>query len=109
MSEAQFERVQRLMQRGIEEGATLVAGGTGRPEGIRKGFYARPTVFAGVRNDMTIAREEIFGPVLCIIPYDSGSKSADVSSAFSRTGAFGSNSARFCADSPPVIERSSVL
>ncbi len=58
------------MQRGIEEGATLVAGGTGRPEGIRKGFYARPTVFAGVRNDMTIAREEIFGPVLCIIPYD---------------------------------------
>lgn len=70
MSEAQFERVQRLMQRGIEEGATLVAGGTGRPEGIRKGFYARPTVFAGVRNDMTIAREEIFGPVLCIIPYD---------------------------------------
>jgi acyl-CoA reductase-like NAD-dependent aldehyde dehydrogenase len=66
-------------------------------------------VFAGVRNDMTIAREEIFGPVLCIIPYDSGSKSADVSSVFSRTGAFGSNSARFCADSPPVIERSSVL
>ena len=70
MSEAQFERVQRLIQRGIEEGATLVAGGTGRPEGLRKGFYARPTVFAGVRNDMIIAREEIFGPVLCIIPYD---------------------------------------
>ena len=70
VSEAQFERVQRLIQRGIEEGATLVAGGTGRPEGLRKGFYARPTVFAGVRNDMIIAREEIFGPVLCIIPYD---------------------------------------
>jgi aldehyde dehydrogenase (NAD+) len=54
----------------LPEGATLVAGGTGRPEGIAKGYFARPTVFSGVSNDMTIAREEIFGPVLSILPYD---------------------------------------
>jgi aldehyde dehydrogenase (NAD+) len=69
-SEAQFEKVQRLIKKGIEEGAELVTGGPGRPEGISKGFFVRPTVFANVRNDMTIAREEIFGPVLSIIPYD---------------------------------------
>ena len=62
-SKAQFEK-------GIEEGATLVAGGPGRPEGICKGFFVKPTVFSDVRNEMTIAREEIFGPVLCIIPYE---------------------------------------
>ncbi len=67
---AQFEKVGRLIQKGIDEGAKLVAGGPGRPDGLTKGFYARPTVFADVRNDMTIAREEIFGPVLCIIPYE---------------------------------------
>jgi aldehyde dehydrogenase (NAD+) len=67
---AQFEKVERLIQKGIDEGAKLVAGGTGRPDGLAKGYYARPTVFADVRNDMTIAREEIFGPVLCIIPYE---------------------------------------
>jgi aldehyde dehydrogenase (NAD+) len=69
-SRAQFEKVQRLIKAGIDEGAKLVAGGEGRPEGIGKGYFARPTVFSGVRNDMTIAREEIFGPVLCILPYD---------------------------------------
>jgi len=69
-SEAQFEKVQRLIRKGMEEGAELVAGGPGRPEGIRKGWFARPTIFANVRNDMTIAREEIFGPVLSIIPYE---------------------------------------
>ena len=68
---AQFEKVERLIQKGIDEGAKLVAGGPGRPDGLAKGYYARPTVFADVRNDMTIAREEIFGPVLCIIPYES--------------------------------------
>ena len=67
---AQFDKVGRLIQKGIDEGAKLVAGGPGRPDGLTKGFYARPTVFADVRNDMTIAREEIFGPVLCIIPYE---------------------------------------
>jgi aldehyde dehydrogenase (NAD+) len=69
-SKAQFEKVQRLILQGIEEGANLIAGGAGRPEGIGKGYFVRPTVFADVRNDMTIAREEIFGPVLSIIPYE---------------------------------------
>ena len=69
VSKAQFEKVQRLITEGIEEGATLVAGGAGRPDGITKGFFVKPTVFSNVGNDMTIAREEIFGPVLCIIPY----------------------------------------
>ncbi len=67
---AQFEKVQRMIEAGIKEGATLVAGGPGRADGHTRGYFARPTVFAGVRNDMTIAREEIFGPVLCIIPYE---------------------------------------
>jgi len=67
---AQFEKVQRLIGKGIEEGAHLVAGGLGRPEGLAQGYFVKPTVFAEVRNDMTIAREEIFGPVLCIIPYE---------------------------------------
>jgi aldehyde dehydrogenase (NAD+) len=71
VSEQQWNKVQDLIQKGIDEGATLAAGGTGRPEGIGKGYFARPTVFANVSNDMTIAREEIFGPVLSIIPYDS--------------------------------------
>jgi aldehyde dehydrogenase (NAD+) len=69
-SKAQFDKVQRLINEGIREGATLVAGGPGRPDGFEKGYFAKPTVFADVRNDMTIAREEIFGPVLSIIPYE---------------------------------------
>jgi aldehyde dehydrogenase (NAD+) len=70
VSKAQWEKVQNLIQRGIDEGATLVAGGTGRPAGLERGFYVKPTVFTNVSNDMTIAREEIFGPVLAIIPYE---------------------------------------
>jgi aldehyde dehydrogenase (NAD+) len=70
VSQAQFDKVQRLIQLGIEEGATLVTGGRGRPDGINKGYYAKPTIFADVKNSMTIAREEIFGPVLCILPYE---------------------------------------
>jgi len=70
VSRDQLEKVQRLIHQGIEEGATLVAGGLGRPEGITKGYFVKPTVFSDVRNDMTIARDEIFGPVLCIIPYE---------------------------------------
>jgi aldehyde dehydrogenase (NAD+) len=66
----QFQKVQAMIQKGIDEGATLVTGGVGRPPGLNRGYYVRPTVFANVRNDMTIAREEIFGPVLCILPYD---------------------------------------
>ncbi len=67
---AQFEKIQRLIGQGIAEGAELVTGGLGRPDGLDRGYYIRPTVFANVRNDMTIAREEIFGPVLCILPYE---------------------------------------
>ncbi|NBC21551.1 MAG: aldehyde dehydrogenase family protein [Alphaproteobacteria bacterium] len=66
----QYQKVQDLIQKGIDEGATLVTGGTGRPEGLNRGYFARPTVFADVTNDMTIAREEIFGPVLVMIDYD---------------------------------------
>lgn len=68
-SEGHFNKVQDLIETGIKEGARLVAGGLGRPEGINKGYYVRPTVFADVNNNMTIAREEIFGPVLVMIPF----------------------------------------
>ena len=71
VSELQWNKIQGLIQKGIDEGATLAAGGTGRPDGLETGFYVKPTVFADVNNDMTIAREEIFGPVLSIIPYES--------------------------------------
>lgn len=70
-SEAQFQRVQRYIQLGMEEGATLVTGGLGRPEGLNRGFYVRPTVFADVTSNMIIAREEIFGPVLSLLSYGS--------------------------------------
>ena len=69
-SEVQFEKVQALTQIGIDDGATAVAGGTGRPDGIDKGFFVRPTVFTNVTYDLTFAREEIFVPVLCIIGYE---------------------------------------
>jgi len=66
----QFEKVQSMIEIGIKEGATLVAGGVGRPDGFNRGYFVRPTVFANATNEMTIAREEIFGPVLTIIPYE---------------------------------------
>jgi aldehyde dehydrogenase (NAD+) len=69
VSSIQYEKIQALIKKGIEEGATLVAGGPGRPAGVDKGYYVQPTVFANVTNDMTIAREEIFGPVLTIIGF----------------------------------------
>jgi len=69
-SKSQCDKVQRLISQGIEEGAELITGGLGHPEGINRGYFVRPTVFGNVRNDMTIAREEIFGPVLCIVPYE---------------------------------------
>jgi aldehyde dehydrogenase (NAD+) len=69
VSQKQWERVQRYIGIGVDEGARLIAGGAGRPEGIASGWFVRPTVFSGVTNDMTIAREEIFGPVLSIIAY----------------------------------------
>ncbi|WP_120500672.1 aldehyde dehydrogenase family protein [Roseovarius sp. EL26] len=70
VNELQFNKIQDLIQQGIDEGARLIAGGVGRPDGLNRGFYVKPTVFADVNNDMTIAREEIFGPVLSIIPFD---------------------------------------
>jgi aldehyde dehydrogenase (NAD+) len=69
-SRNQFQKIQALIQKGIDEGATLVAGGIGRPDGLYKGYYVKPTIFANANNAMTIAREEIFGPVLTILAYD---------------------------------------
>jgi len=69
-SVVQWRKVQDLIKKGVVEGAKLVCGGTGRPEGLTRGYYSKPTVFSNVKNDMAIAREEIFGPVLCILPYD---------------------------------------
>jgi aldehyde dehydrogenase (NAD+) len=70
VSEVQFNKIQRLIEAGVAEGATLVAGGPGRPEGLEKGYYVKPTVFANVTSDMTIAKEEIFGPVVSILGYE---------------------------------------
>ena len=72
VSKVQYDKIQGLIAKGIEEGAELVTGGTDRPEGMDSGYYVRPTVFGGVSNDMTIAQEEIFGPVLSILPYEDG-------------------------------------
>ena len=74
----QYERVQSLIQKGIDEGATLLAGGTGKPEGRNIGYFCKPTVFGDVNNDMTIAREEIFGPVLSIIPFESEEEAIEI-------------------------------
>jgi aldehyde dehydrogenase (NAD+) len=78
VSKIQFDRVESYIEKGIKEGAKLVTGGLGRPEGLLKGYFVRPTVFSNVRNDMVIAREEIFGPVLCILPYDSEEQAIDI-------------------------------
>ena len=69
VSDVQFKKVQNLIQKGIDEGAELLIGGTGKPDGLGKGYYAKPTVFADVKNDMAIAKEEIFGPVLSMLTY----------------------------------------
>jgi aldehyde dehydrogenase (NAD+) len=78
VSQAQFDKIQRLIKQGLDEGADLVAGGPGRPEGLDRGYYVRPTVFSNVKNDMTIAREEIFGPVLSILPYDTEEQAIEI-------------------------------
>jgi aldehyde dehydrogenase (NAD+) len=78
VSELQWNKIQTLIRKGIEEGATLVAGGPGKPEGLERGYYVKPTIFADVTNDMTIAREEIFGPVMAILPYDSLDQAIEV-------------------------------
>ncbi len=78
VNELQWNKIQGLIQKGIDEGARLVAGGTGRPDGLNKGFYVRPTVFADVSNDMTIAQEEIFGPVLTILPFEDEAEAVEI-------------------------------
>jgi len=70
VSETQFNKIQTLIKKGIDEGAKLVAGGVGKPDGLEKGYFVKPTVFADVNNQMEIARTEIFGPVLSIIPFE---------------------------------------
>ena len=77
-SRIQFEKVQALIQKGIDEGAQLVAGGVGKPSGLETGYFCKPTIFAGVNNQMSIAREEIFGPVLTIIPFDTEQEAIDI-------------------------------
>jgi len=78
VSETQFNKIQTLIQRGIDEGAKLVAGGTGKPKGLEKGYYVKPTVFADVNNQMEIARTEIFGPVLSIIPFENENEAISI-------------------------------
>jgi aldehyde dehydrogenase (NAD+) len=70
VSEAQWNKVQALIKKGVDEGAKVVTGGLGRPDGLEHGYFVKPTILAGVTNDMDVAREEIFGPVLCILGYD---------------------------------------
>ena len=78
VSKVQFDKIQRLIEAGIKEGAQLAAGGPGLPEGLTRGYYVKPTIFGGVRNDMTIAREEIFGLVLSILPYESEEEAVEI-------------------------------
>ena len=78
ISETQFNKIQTLIQKGIDEGAKLVAGGTGKPEGMNDGYYVKPTVFADVNNQMEIARTEIFGPVLSVIPFETEEEAIEI-------------------------------
>jgi aldehyde dehydrogenase (NAD+) len=71
VSQRQYDRIQSYIRKGIEEGAEILRGGEGHPQGLDAGYFVKPTVFVNVRNDMAIAQEEIFGPVLCVIAYDS--------------------------------------
>lgn len=78
VSNLHFDKVQGLIQKGIDEGATLALGGTGRPEGHEQGYFVRPTIFTDVNNDMIIAREEVFGPVLAMIPFDTEEEAIEI-------------------------------
>ncbi|MFC3527607.1 aldehyde dehydrogenase family protein [Paracoccus mangrovi] len=78
VSKLQWDKIQDMIQQGIDEGARLVAGGPGLPEGVNRGYFVRPTVFADVTNEMSVARQEIFGPVLSIIPFDSEEEAVDI-------------------------------
>jgi aldehyde dehydrogenase (NAD+) len=77
-SRVQFDKVQGLIEVGINEGADLVVGGLGKPDGFNTGYYVKPTIFAGVNNQMTIAQEEIFGPVLTMIPFDTEEQAIEI-------------------------------
>jgi acyl-CoA reductase-like NAD-dependent aldehyde dehydrogenase len=98
-SAAQRDRVQMYINKGIEEGATLIAGGLGAPEGLTTGFYVKPTVFSNVTNDMTIAQEEIFGPVLSILPYDTLDEAVEIANGT----VYGLAGAVFSADKDKAI------
>ena len=78
ISENQFNKIQGLIQKGIDEGAKLIAGGTGKPEGLNNGYYVKPTVFADVNNDMEIAKTEIFGPVLSVMPFENEEQAIEI-------------------------------
>jgi aldehyde dehydrogenase (NAD+) len=78
VSEAHFNKVQTMIQQGIDEGATLLAGGVGKPTGFETGYFTKPTIFTDVNNQMTIAREEIFGPVLVMISYESEEQAIEI-------------------------------
>ena len=78
ISETQFNKIQMLIQKGIDEGAKLVAGGPGKPDGMNDGYYVKPTVFADVNNQMEIARTEIFGPVLSVIPFETEEEAIEI-------------------------------
>ena len=78
VSETQYTKVQKLIQSGLDNGANLISGGLGKPQGLETGYYVKPTIFGGVSNDMEIAREEIFGPVLCIITYNDFEDAIDI-------------------------------
>ena len=93
-NKTQYEKVQELIAAGIEEGAELACGGCGRPDGLDKGFFVKPTVFGNVRNNMRIAQEEIFGPVICLIPY----KSLDEAIEIANDTVYGLSSMISCAD-----------
>jgi aldehyde dehydrogenase (NAD+) len=99
VSQKQWDRVQGYIRKGIEEGARLLAGGEGRPEGHARGWLVRPTLFTGVRNDMTIAREEIFGPVLSIIAYDTDEEAV----AIANDTPYGLHAYVFSADVPRAL------
>merc|ERR1711941_155612 len=78
VSQMQWDRVQSLLEKGMAEGARLLCGGPGKPEGLEDGFFVKPTVFADVNNKMAIAKEEIFGPVLSIIPYETEGEAVEI-------------------------------
>jgi aldehyde dehydrogenase (NAD+) len=78
VTQKQYERVQSYIRKGIEEGAEVLAGGEGHPKGLEAGYFVKPTVFVKVTNDMAIAREEIFGPVLCVITYETDDDAIEI-------------------------------